>query len=78
MTNWNKWKISSINGMSDTIKARRFVTESYRCGLINWNTYNLALDRIQRVQNGDWMFDKHDNCIRKITVGKGDTVKEKR
>jgi hypothetical protein len=53
------WKSDSTSGLPDTFKAKRLVTESYESGLINWNTYNLALDRIRRVQNGDWMFDKH-------------------
>jgi hypothetical protein len=54
------WNSDSTSGLPDTFKAKRLVTESYDSGLINWNTYNLAVDRIRMVQNGDWMFDKQN------------------
>jgi hypothetical protein len=53
------WKSNSTSGLPDTFKAKRLVTEAYTCGLINWNTYNLALDRIKKVQNGNWMFENY-------------------
>jgi hypothetical protein len=57
------WKSESTSGLPDTFKAKRLVTESYECGLISWNTYNLALDKIRRVQNGDWMFEKQNKSL---------------
>jgi hypothetical protein len=52
------WKSNSTSSLPDIFKAKRLVTECYEFGLINWNTYNSAMDKIRRVQNGDWMFEK--------------------
>jgi hypothetical protein len=55
------WNSDSTSGLPDTFKAKRLVIESYDYGLINWNTYNLPLDRIRIDQKRDWMFDKQKN-----------------
>jgi hypothetical protein len=50
-SNWVRsiWKSNSTSSLPDVFKAKRLVTESYGSGLISWNTYNSALDRIRRV-----------------------------
>jgi hypothetical protein len=43
--------------MPDTLRARYKIYEAYKNGFINWNIFNLALDKIDRVKRGTWMFE---------------------
>jgi hypothetical protein len=42
----------------DYIIAKHKIHEAFQEGYINWNIYNLAIERIDRNMNGDWMFKK--------------------
>ncbi|MDR1972378.1 MAG: hypothetical protein LBQ46_10720 [Treponema sp.] len=42
----------------DFIIARHKIHEAFCEGYINWNIYNLAIERVDRTMNGGWMFKK--------------------
>jgi hypothetical protein len=59
--NWlrNLWYQPSISGLPDCYKAKRYITECYHFGIINWKTYDLVMQRIQQNQNGNWMYEQY-------------------
>jgi hypothetical protein len=42
----------------DFIIARHKIHEAFHEGYINWNMYNLAMERVERNMKGGWMFEK--------------------
>jgi len=36
------------------------ILDAYREGLINWNTYNKALAKVESNKNGSWMFEQKE------------------
>jgi hypothetical protein len=59
--NWvrNLWHQPSTSGLPDCYKAKRYIAECYYFGIINWKTYDLAMQKIQQIQNGDWMYKQY-------------------
>jgi hypothetical protein len=57
--NWvrNLWHQPSTSSLPDWYKAKRYIAECYHFGIINWKTYDLAMQRIQQKQNGSWMYE---------------------
>jgi hypothetical protein len=51
----------------DLLFSQEIVYFAYSEGLINWNVYQKALDKINSNMNGGWMFEKGDE---KIEFGK--------
>lgn len=57
-----KWKNEGaldyrMIGMSESQNADLKIYIAFGCGYINWNIFNLALDKIETKSNGTWMFD---------------------
>ena len=42
----------------DCIFAKELVYNAYREGLINWNVYQKATEKMTSNMNGSWMFEK--------------------
>ena len=40
----------------DYIFSKEIVYDAFREGFLNWNSYRLAIEKINRNINGDWMF----------------------
>ena len=56
---WNDNCIKYVTGpFSETIIAEFIIHEAFYRGFLNWNTLNLALDKIDRAYIGSWMFDE--------------------
>jgi hypothetical protein len=52
------WKRKAgARGLPDTWRAKELVSEAYDFGFINRRVYQSAIEKIQRVQNGSWMFE---------------------
>jgi hypothetical protein len=54
---WNKETRQRAFG-SDCMTAKHKIHEAFREGYINWNVYNMALERVDRNMKGGWMFEK--------------------
>jgi hypothetical protein len=51
------WKKETRTGyLPDTFRAMELVAEAYHFDFINRNSYQLAIDMIERVKNGSRMF----------------------
>jgi hypothetical protein len=55
-----KWEdeCSIPTGFPDVIYAEEIICIAYSEGLIDWNVFKMALDKIKSNKNGNWMFDK--------------------
>jgi hypothetical protein len=59
-----KWKESEKQAqvqkplIFDCIHAEEIVHVAYKVGFINWNVRSIAIERIKRTRNGNWMFIK--------------------
>ena len=49
---------TSYYGVSDCTRAVSLLKDALLEGLINWTIYSLALEKITRVCNGSWMFER--------------------
>jgi hypothetical protein len=58
--NWvrNLWHQPSTSDLPDFYKAKKYISECYYFGIINWKTYDLVMKKIQQVQNGSWMYEQ--------------------
>ena len=54
---WNEECSLSDKGV-DYFLTKRIISEAFREGLINWNTYQKVKDRVEIIGNEDWMFIK--------------------
>jgi len=55
-----KWKEEISRDYSDyeILFAMDIIGEAYDEGIINWNIYRKAMDKIKTNYNGSWMFEK--------------------
>jgi hypothetical protein len=57
-----RWKnITPKTWMPDTLRANYKLYAAYKSGIINWNIFNIGLEKIERVKRGSWMFEKPKN-----------------
>ena len=58
---WKQISLSKKMMIPDTWQARYIITLAVREKIINWKVYCLAYEKINRVDNGSWMFEKPKN-----------------
>lgn len=58
MTKKVEWKEKSSRTYPERLLVDDIIREVYRAGIINWNIYQKALDKIQTKSNGTWMFEQ--------------------
>jgi len=56
---WMDETYFSISVFPDWLRATYKISDAFDFKLINWNIFNLAKDKIQRVKNGSWMFENN-------------------
>jgi hypothetical protein len=56
-----RWEVESsrpIDALPPWLHAKDIVYSAYREGLINWNTLDKAMKKINTTKNGSWMFEQ--------------------
>jgi len=64
-----RWEHEGANPCKDPdwLYTEHKVCEAFALGFINWRIFNLALDKIETVRTGSWMFDISGAGSEKLT-----------